>query len=154
MTLSVELPDGESLELDHVVLDLTGTLTARGEVIPGVAERLRRVREALEPHIVSSDTFGRLADVAAELGISGHLVDSGAEKVRFLDGLGPARCVAIGNGANDAGMLAAARLGIAVVGPEGAAGTAIRVADVVCGSILEALDLLLDRRLLVATLRP
>jgi soluble P-type ATPase len=50
-------------------------------------------------------------------------------------------------------MLAAAALGIAVVGPEGAAGAAVRAADVVCASIVDALDLLLDERLLVATLR-
>ena len=46
-----------------------------------------------------------------------------------------------------------AALGIAVIGPEGAAGAAVRVADVVCGSILDALDLLLDETALRATLR-
>lgn len=51
-------------------------------------------------------------------------------------------------------MLRAARLGIAVIGPEGAASGAIMAADLVCRSVTEALDLLLDERLLVATLRP
>jgi soluble P-type ATPase len=50
-------------------------------------------------------------------------------------------------------MLAAAALGIAVLGPEGASSTALRAADVVCPSILHALDLLLDDRALAATLR-
>ncbi len=67
--------------------------------------------------------------------------------------LGPERCVAIGNGANDAAMLEAAALGIAVVGPEGAAASAVGNADVVCTSITDALDLLLDERALIATLR-
>ena len=60
----------------------------------------------------------------------------------------------MGNGANDAAMLDAAALGVAVIGPEGAAGAAVRVADVVCGSVLGALDLLHDERALRATLRP
>jgi soluble P-type ATPase len=40
-----------------------------------------------------------------------------------------------------------------VLGPEGAAAGALRAADVVCASILDALDLLLDERALAATLR-
>ena len=72
---------------------------------------------------------------------------------RIVDRLGAAGCVAIGNGANDVPMLERAALGIAVIGPEGASGRALAAADVVCRSVVEALDLLLDPRLLVATLR-
>jgi soluble P-type ATPase len=50
-------------------------------------------------------------------------------------------------------MLRASRLGIAILGPEGAAGPTLGVADVVCRSITDALDLLLDRRTLVSTIR-
>jgi soluble P-type ATPase len=82
-----------------------------------------------------------------------HAIADGDDKARFVEGLGAERCVAIGNGANDAAMLAAAALGIAVVGPEGAAGSALLAADVVARSIADALDLVLDERALVATLR-
>jgi soluble P-type ATPase len=82
-----------------------------------------------------------------------HTIADGDDKARFVEGLGAERCVAIGNGANDAAMLAAAALGIAVVGPEGAAGSALLAADVVARSIADALDLVLDERALVATLR-
>jgi soluble P-type ATPase len=51
-------------------------------------------------------------------------------------------------------MLSVARLGIAVVGPEGAGAATLRAADVVCGSILDALGLLLNEAALVSTLRP
>jgi hypothetical protein len=43
---------------------------------------------------------------------------------------------------------------IAVIGPEGAAIATLAVADIVCLSIGDALELLLDDRALVATLRP
>lgn len=68
--------------------------------------------------------------------------------------MGAERCAAIGNGANDAAMLEAARLGLAVVGQEGASAATLRAADVVCVSILDALDLLARPDALAATLRP
>ena len=59
----------------------------------------------------------------------------------------------VGNGANDVLVLEAAALGVAVIGAEGASSAAMRSADVVCTSVHDALDLLLDHRTLVATLR-
>jgi soluble P-type ATPase len=50
-------------------------------------------------------------------------------------------------------MLKEAAIGIAVVGPEGASAAALQQADVVTRSIIDALDLLLNPRRLVATLR-
>jgi soluble P-type ATPase len=59
-----------------------------------------------------------------------------------------------GNGLKDAPMLRAARLGIAIVGPEGASSAALAAAEVVCTSIIAALELLLDPVTLASTLRP
>ena len=149
--IDVDIPGRGRLRLLHLALDLNGTLTDRGVLLPGVAERLTRVH--LETHLLSADTFGALAGVAEQFGVRAQTVADGAEKARFLAGLGVESCAAIGNGANDAPMLEAAALGIAVLGPEGTAAAAVRAADVVARSIVEALDLLLDERALVATLR-
>lgn len=46
------------------------------------------------------------------------------------------------------------QLGIAIIDPEGAAGGTVRAANIVCRSVTDALDLLIDERLLIATLRP
>lgn len=153
MALSLNIPGREPLLLRHLLLDQNGTLTDRGVLIDGVARQLTRLRERLEPHLLSADTFGTLDQLARDLQIDAHRVKTGADKLDFLKDLGGGACVAIGNGANDEPMLAAAALGIVVIGPEGAAASALRAADVVCGSIGQALDLLLDERLLVATLR-
>jgi soluble P-type ATPase len=91
---------------------------------------------------------------AAGLGVELERVERGADKRRVLDALGPVRCVAIGNGANDGPMLRAAALGIALLGPEGTSAAALGAADVVCRSVLEALDLVGDPAALTATLRP
>jgi soluble P-type ATPase len=152
--LVVDVPGRAALRLEHVLLDVNGTITDRGQLVEGVAERLAALAGTLEVTLLSADTFGTLETVAAAVGARAERVESGAGKVRIVEGLGTERCVAIGNGANDAGMLAACALGIAVVGPEGAAAAAVDAADVVCTSIVDALDLLLDTRALIATLRP
>jgi len=81
------------------------------------------------------------------------LGDEADQKGTLVEQLGAERVVAIGNGANDAWMLRASALGMAVLGPEGLAEEALRAADVVVASIHDALDLLLHPRRLVATLR-
>ena len=81
------------------------------------------------------------------------LIRTGDDKVAFVAELGADATVAIGNGRNDAAMLQAARLGIVIIGPEGAAAATLLAADVICRSVTEALDLLLDERSLIATLR-
>ncbi len=153
MSIDVDIPGREPLRLEHLMLDLNGTLTNRGELIEGVAERLAALGARLEVHVLSADTFGTLSVATADLGARVHAVADGEEKARQVAALGADRCAAIGNGANDVAMLEAAALGITVVGPEGAAASAIRGADVVCVSIADALDLLLDERALIATLR-
>jgi soluble P-type ATPase len=153
MALTIEIPGRPLLELEHLLLDLNGTLTNRGALIDGAAGRLTRIERQLNLHALSADTFGTLDELAGELHISAHRISSGAEKRAFLESLGPHRCAAIGNGTNDVSMLSAAALSIGVIGPEGASVAALTAADVVCRSILEALDLLLDERAIVATLR-
>ena len=153
MPLTVEIPGRETLTLNHLLLDQNGTLTDRGELIDGVVERLARVKADLQLHLLSADTFGTLEQLAGELDLDAHRVRTGADKQRFLESLGSQGCVAIGNGTNDERMLRAAALAIVVLGPEGTSTAAMMAAHLVCNSILHALDLLLDTRLLVATLR-
>jgi soluble P-type ATPase len=50
-------------------------------------------------------------------------------------------------------MLKAAAIGIAVLGHEGAASEAIAAADVVVFDIVDAIDMLLNPKRLIATLR-
>ncbi len=154
MPITVEIPGQEPLALEFLLLDVNGTLSDRGTLIEGVEQRLAELGDRIAPRLLSADTFGSLDDIAARLRLEPRRAPSGEEKVRILRGLGAGRCVAIGNGRNDAGMLAEAALGIAVIGPEGTSTEAAAKADIVCRSILEALDLLAEPRALAATLRP
>jgi len=151
---SYDVPGGQRLELDHLVLDLNGTLSERGSLIAGVEERLRRLSVDLDLHLVTADTRGTAARLAAELPVSISPITRGSEKAAYVQRLGAGRTAAIGNGRNDEAMLRTAALGIAVVGPEGAATAALLAADLVTNSVVDALDLLLDPATLASTLRP
>jgi soluble P-type ATPase len=154
MTVRVPIPGRDELRLDHLILDVNGTLTNRGVLIADVEARLERMRDALDIHLVSADTFGTLDALARRLDVGAVRAGTGADKVKTLDGLGRDRCAVIGNGANDVLALEAAAIGFAVLGPEGASAAALRAADVVCACAADALDLLLDPKALAATLRP
>ncbi len=155
--LEVDVPGWQRFRLDELVLDVNGTLTCDGVLLPAIRERVAAMRSILEVRLLSADTFGRLESIAAELGVAAQRLAHGEpeapQKARFVRDLGAERVVAIGNGANDVAMLSEAALGIAVLGPEGLAVPALLAADVLVASIDDALELLLNPKRLIATLR-
>jgi soluble P-type ATPase len=154
MSLVYEIPGAPPIELHTLVVDVNGTLTDRGELLDGVAERIKKLSARCTIHLVSADTFGTLDELAAGLSVQATRVSSGTDKLNFVNRVGATGCGVVGNGHNDALALRAAALGIVVLGPEGASPRALAAADVVCASIADALDLLADPRALAATIRP
>lgn len=153
--ISIEIPGFGDLSLCNLVLDLNGTLTLDGDIIPGVKERISCLNEKLGVHLLTADTLGRADEISRELSLALHVIpekEQVQEKRNYLRGLSPG-VAAIGNGRNDEGMLSEAALGIVVVGPEGASPEAISFADVVVTDINGALDLLIFPDRLKATLR-
>lgn len=154
--VTVEIPSGETLALSHLVCDFNGTLAVDGALLPRVADRITELAEALTIHVVTADTFGAAQSELAGLPVEVLVLPSDRQterKIDYLQGLGPETVVAIGNGNNDAAMLEAAALGICVVQGEGASVASVMVADVVCVSAVDALDMLIHPMRLVATLR-
>jgi P-type E1-E2 ATPase len=154
VTVEVQVRGRPPIVLEHLVIDLNGTLTDRGQLIAGVREAVRGLRDALSIHLATADTFGSGRRVADELGVGLQRIVAGEEKEALVARLGADRTVAVGNGVNDVPMLRAARLGIAVLGPEGTSTAALAAADLVTSSIAAALALLGDPPALTATLRP
>lgn len=160
--LEIAIPGGANLALEHLILDVNGTLALDGRLLPGVAERLSDLGNSLQIHLLTADTHGRQHEIDHQLGLTatilppprpGEQTSQRMRKAAVVEALGAQVVVAIGNGNNDAGMIQAAALGIAVVGQEGLAAQALQAADVVCPSILDALDLLRVPDRLRATLR-
>jgi P-type E1-E2 ATPase len=154
--LEIVIPSRAALRLECLVLDLNGTIALDGQIIPGVSERLELLGALLDLWLVSADTQGTLASLAASLKAQARLLQPGDEaiqKAALVEELGPWQVVAIGNGANDAAMLRRAALGMAVMGNEGLATACLSAADVIASDIETGLDLLPQPRRLIATLR-
>lgn len=154
--IAIEIPGRGELRLDHLVLDFSGTLARDGALTTGVAERIAELSRRLLVHVVTADTRGTARKTLAGVPCNLHLLEPGSEaesKLHFVRGLDPASVAAVGNGANDRLMLREASLGVAVVGPEGAAYDALAAADVVVCSICDAFDLLREPMRVRATLR-
>jgi soluble P-type ATPase len=155
--MEVRIPGFGVLQLDYVVLDYNGTLACEGTLIAGVAEKLASLRSKLDVHVLTGDTFAKVRTQLAGLPwVELVVLEPAAQaeaKRDYVEKLGSSRTVCIGNGRNDRLMLEIAALAIVVVQSEGAAGVVLEAADIVCRDILEALDLLILPRRLLATLR-
>ena len=107
-------------------------------------------------HVVTADTFGSVKKEVAGFDVKVKVLKSQnhtEEKAEYIQKLGKKYCVAIGNGNNDALMLKNARLGIAIIGDEGCATPTLMQSDLVCKSIGDALELFVNTKRLIATLR-
>lgn len=154
--IEISVPGYEVLRLKHLVLDYNGTLAVDGKLIGGVKKALADLSDKLKVHVLTADTFGKakagLKGINCQLSIL-PLEHQDIGKLEYIQALGANNTVCIGNGRNDRFMLAEAVLGIAVVQEEGAAFDTLQAADIVCNSIVSALELLLNPLRLVATLR-
>jgi P-type E1-E2 ATPase len=154
--IELTIPGRGNIQLKCAVFDVNGTLAVDSVLIDGVAEKIAALRAQLDVHLLTADTHSKQAEIDRGLGLTAARVRPGYEREQKADyarALGADHVVAIGNGANDVEMLKAAAIGIAVIGREGCAGEALAAADVVVTDIETALELLLNPRRLIATLR-
>jgi soluble P-type ATPase len=154
--ITIDIPGGQTLAIEHLVLDFNGTLAVDGVLLPGVEACLNALAEEVQVHVVTADTFGKARAELETVQCRVSILPPGeqdAAKLAYIQQLGPELTAAIGNGHNDRLMLKAAALGIAVIDREGVAAGCLLAADVLSPGIVSALDLLLHPLRLVATLR-
>ncbi len=151
--IRIDIPLRGIVELQHAVFDVNGTLAVDGKPIPGVADRLKALGEHLSLHVLTAGTHGNIAELERVLGFPLHMITTGEEKLLYVEQLGPASVIAFGNGMNDVGMLRLAAIGVAVLAGEGVAIGALQAADVLALGPVDAIDLVLNPKRLVATLR-
>ena len=151
--IRIDIPGRGLIELTDAIFDVNGTIAVDGELIAGIAERLHELGKHLAIHIVTAGTHGNLAEIERALDIPLHIISTGEDKQRFVQQLGPEHVIAFGNGSNDAAMLRLAAIGIAVFATEGISTQALQAADVLAHGPLDAIDLALNPKRLIATLR-
>ena len=150
------IPGLGDYKLEHLVMDVNGTLAIDGQLIEGIAPKLASLRDQLTIHLLTADTHGKQAIIDQQLNLKAVRIKPGGEatqKAEYVRKLGGEKVVAIGQGANDAGMLAAAHLGICVMSEEGVAKETLLACDLIAPTILSALDLLEKPMRIAASLR-
>lgn len=154
--IELNIPGRGTLRLEHLVTDVNGTLAIDGQLIEGVAQRLELLRDRLTVHMLTADTHGKQVSIDNQLNLTAVRIQPGNEstqKADYVRQLGAESVVALGQGANDAGMLKEAALGICVLSKEGTAGETLLSADLVAPDINTALDLLDKPLRIIASLR-
>lgn len=154
--IELNIPGRGVLQLEHLVCDVNGTLALDGRLPEGLARAINSLRDRLTIHLLTADTHGRQALIDQQLNLQAVRIqpgDESSQKARFLQQIGAERCVAIGQGANDAAMLKEAALGICVLSREGTAIQTLLAADLVAPDIFAALELLEKPLRIVASLR-
>ncbi len=154
--IKIDIPGWGNMEIENIVLDLNGTIATDGKIPSEVREKIKSLSHKVKIYILTADTQGTASEESLDMGVELLKVseeDSAEVKLRVLESLDPTRTVAIGNGNNDQLILKEAALGIAVLGDEGMSASAMKNADVIVKNISDALDLFLNPKRLVATLR-
>ena len=154
--IEINIPGRGLIQLRYLVSDVNGTLALDGQLLDGVPKNLLALSDRLQLHLLTADTHGRQAQIDEQLGLQAMRIPQGGEaeaKAAYVHELGAESVVALGQGANDAGMLRAAAIGIAVASVEGLAIESLTSADVVVPNINAAFELLEHPKRLVATLR-
>jgi P-type E1-E2 ATPase len=144
------------IQLQHLVCDVNGTLAVDGKLLDGLVRTIASIQDRLTLHLLTADTHGKQELIDQQLAIQAVRVQRGDEAVQKADyvrRLGAEKVAAIGQGANDAGMLAEAALGICVLSSEGVALETLSAADLVVPSIYDAFELFNKPLRIVATLR-
>ncbi len=153
--MKISIPETEEMELNTLILDLNGTLTEGGVLVDGVNQKIKLIKEkGLKVILFSGDTRGVAQKIADELGTELTLTKNGKEKQAEALKLNPSTCVTIGNGLIDSLLFKEVKLAIGVIQKEGIHTACLKEADIITTSVIDALDLLLDEKSLIATLRP
>ncbi|UCE35229.1 MAG: HAD hydrolase family protein [Deltaproteobacteria bacterium] len=154
--IHLTVPGRGTYTLEHLILDLNGTVSVDGRIVRGVKERLRELSRELEITVVTADTNRNAERLVADLPVSIQTIRENQEneqKLAVVLEKGKEHTVSIGNGCNDVSMLRESAIGICVLGREGASPEVLMASDVVAPTINDALDLLLKPQRLRATLR-
>jgi len=158
--ITIDIPGFGKVQIDAILSDYTGTLSFSGKLVTGVRDRLLRLAELVDIHIVTADSFGTAEEELNGLPLvcrrlKGEKED--VQKAHYAVGLNPRYVASFGNGNNDRLQMKVVKdaggLAIAVENGEGCALEATLNANIFVHGATNALDLLLDPTRLRATLR-
>ena len=154
--IRLNIPGNADAAIKNVVFDMNGTLAEDGVIKNSVKQLLIELSKNADIYIITSDTFGSAADSVKDLNVKLYIIDgenSAEKKKDIVYKLGYSETVVIGNGYNDYAMFKQGFIGIGIMGLEGLSLKAALHCDIIIGNIEDAINLLLNPKRLIATLR-
>lgn len=154
--IQIDIPGQGCLKIRHIVFDYNGTIGKDGRLIPGVEQGIKQFSDRLTFHVLTADTFGtvkrQLYNMNAKLTIISKN-NQDQKKLQYIQSIGIDQTLCVGNGQNDALMLKAACIGVAVLGEEGLSSSCLLASDLLIKNIVDIFGLLQTPDRLIATLR-
>ena len=148
------IPKGEAIEINTIVLDLNGTLTVNGKLEDSTKDLIIQLQnKGFRLVLISGDIRGNAKTIADELGMELYLGSTSDEKATQMQQFNKESTAAIGNARIDIGTFENAKLSIATLQAEGIHTEILHHVDIVVPSIDNALQLFLDKKSLEGTLR-
>lgn len=159
--ISIDIPGFGLRQIDAILTDYTGTLARGGRLVPGVKERLLKLTESIEIHVLTADTFGFAQGELRGIPLTYCRLEGedhhDIKKREYGQKLGLQHCAVFGNGNNDRLLLKAAKemggVAIAVDNGEGCATDSLLNSNLFVMGAVNALDLIIEPKGCKATLR-
>ncbi len=145
------IPNYKDIHANTVVFDLNGTLAVDGKVDCNIKNALNKLNEEYNIVILTADTFGTIKKEFEGHNVSIEIIKNTNEKMNKAKKYSP--YIGVGNGNNDVEMLKNAELGIAIIGKEGCSVNALLSSDIVVCDVMDAINLLLNKKRMIASLR-
>ena len=147
----INIPNYKNINAKTVVFDLNGTLAIDGKINDDIKELLIKLSKIYNIVVITADTYGTLRNEFKEYNYTIEIIKNTKEKSEKAQKYSP--YIAIGNGNNDIEMFENSELSIAIIGEEGCSGKLLLHSDIVVHNIVDAMNLLLNEKRMIATLR-
>jgi len=152
--MKYNIPEVGVLEIKTIVLDLNGTLAVNGKIIKGVKNLLTKIKKlGIKIILFTGDARGNAYDLCKNLDIEFKKAINQKEKEKFFLELDTEKTAAIGNARIDNGKFKHAKLSIATLQEEGIHTGILKYVDIIVPSIIDALNLFIDEKIMKATMR-
>lgn len=151
-----EIPGREDITIENLVFDYNGTIAVDGKLIDGVSHLINSISEYVNIYILTADTYGTVEKECSSIDakvLTFPKENAGESKREIVRELGGKNTVCIGNGYNDIAMFEESILSIAIIEGEGASTNLLAKADIVTRSIIDGINIILNKNMVKATLR-
>ena len=154
--LLYEIPGRDNIEIENIVFDYNGTIAVDGKLIDGVKDLINLLAKDTAIYILTADTYGTVEKECKDINgkvLTFPRVNAGQSKKEIVEKLGGQKTICVGNGFNDIPMFKESVLAIGIIEGEGASGKLLSSADIISRNIIEAINIILNKNMVKATLR-